>query len=110
MHDARGLIEMGTEAVRRLARRGYNLDLSTLEDLQFRRSRSIHSIDELRAESKRVASDVQHASRRGEDIATLKETARKLKDQIRELEAERDRAQSALTDLLLSIPNLPDDR
>ncbi|TCC48040.1 serine--tRNA ligase [Kribbella pittospori] len=110
MHDARGLIEMGAEAVRRLARRGYNLDLSTLEDLQSRRSRSIHSIDELRAESKRVASDVQQASRRGEDIATLKETARKLKDQIRELEAERDKAQSELTNLLLSIPNLPDDR
>ena len=56
MHDARVLIEMGPEAVRRLARRGYSLDLSVLEDLQSRRNRSIHSIDELRAESKRVAS------------------------------------------------------
>ncbi|MFJ2598984.1 hypothetical protein ACIO3M_39775, partial [Streptomyces erythrochromogenes] len=32
MHDARALIEMGAEAVRRLARRGYSLDLSRLDD------------------------------------------------------------------------------
>jgi streptomycin 6-kinase len=30
MHDARALIDMGAEAVRRLARRGYSLDLSVL--------------------------------------------------------------------------------
>ena len=34
MHDARALIDMGDEAVRRLARRGYTLDLSLLENLQ----------------------------------------------------------------------------
>lgn len=40
MHDARALIDMGDEAVRRLARRGHTLDLSSLESLQSRRSRS----------------------------------------------------------------------
>jgi len=110
MHDARALIEMGPEAVRRLARRGYPLDLSVLEDLQSRRNRSIHSIDELRAASKRVASDVQQAARQGDDISALKETARKLKEQIREIEVEQEKVQEELTNLLLSIPNLPDDR
>lgn len=37
MHDARALIDLGTEAVRELARRGYSLDLSSLEELQSRR-------------------------------------------------------------------------
>lgn len=110
MHDARALLEMGPEAVRRLARRGYSLDLSVLEDLQSRRNRSIHSIDELRAESKRIASEVQQTARAGGDIAALKETARKLKEQIREIEADQEKVQEELTDLLLSIPNLPDNR
>ncbi|MEU4607194.1 hypothetical protein AB0F43_29780 [Kribbella sp. NPDC023972] len=81
-----------------------------MEHLQSRRNRSIHSIDELRAESKRVASEVQRAARQGDDISALKDTARKLKEQIRELEAEQEKMQSELTDLLFSIPNLPDDR
>ncbi|MET7283301.1 serine--tRNA ligase [Kribbella sp. NPDC005582] len=110
MHDARVLIEMGPEAVRRLARRGYSLDLSLLEDLQSRRNQSIHSIDDLRAESKRVASEVQATARAGGDIAALKETARKLKEQINDIEAELGGVQEELTTLLLSIPNLPDDR
>ena len=110
MHDARALLEMGPEAVRRLARRGYTLDLSVLEDLQSRRNRSIHSVDELRAESKRVAGEVQQAARQGADIAALKETARKLKEQIREIEGDQEKVQEELTSLLLSIPNLPDDR
>jgi hypothetical protein len=55
MHDARVLLDMGADAVRRLARRGYTLDLSGLEDLVARRSKSIQKDGELRAESKRVS-------------------------------------------------------
>lgn len=109
MHDARALIDMGAEAVRRLARRGYTLDLSRLEDLQSRRNQSVRSADDLRAESKRVASEVQQTARQGGDIAGLKEHARELKDRIREVEAEQERIQEELRELLLTIPNLPDD-
>ncbi|MBK5990435.1 MULTISPECIES: serine--tRNA ligase [Streptomyces] len=109
MHDARALIEMGAEAVRRLARRGYTLDLPALEDLQSRRNQNIRSADELRAESKRVASEVQQTAKQGGDIAKLKERARELKDEIREIEAGQEKVQEQLRDLLLSIPNLPDD-
>ena len=87
MHDARALIEMGAEAVRRLARRGYSLDMSELESLHSRRNQSIRSADELRAESKRVASEVQQTAQQGGDITKLKERARELKDQVREIEA-----------------------
>ncbi|RAJ61659.1 seryl-tRNA synthetase [Streptomyces sp. Amel2xB2] len=109
MHDARVLIDMGEDAVRRLARRGYTLDLSSLESLQSRRNKSIQSGDELRSESKRIAQEVQQTAKAGGDISTLKETARKLKEQIRESEAEQERVQQELTELLLTIPNLPAD-
>ncbi|MFB7515771.1 serine--tRNA ligase [Streptomyces sp. NPDC056144] len=109
MHDARALIDMGAEAVRRLARRGYTLDLAELESLHSRRNQNIRSADELRAESKRVASEVQQTARQGGDIGELKERARELKDRIREIEAGQEEIETQLRDLLLSIPNLPDD-
>jgi seryl-tRNA synthetase len=110
MHDARALLDMGAEAVRRLARRGYSLDLSALESLQAQRIRNVRSADELRAESKRVAGEVQQAAKQGGDISKLKERAREIKDQVREIEADQERVQEALRTLLLTIPNLPDDR
>lgn len=109
MHDARALIDMGAEAVRRLDRRGYSLDLSRLEDLQSRRNHNIRAADELRAESKRVAGEVQRTAKQGGDISELKDRARELKDQIREIDAGQEQVQEELRELLLTIPNLPDE-
>ena len=107
MHDARALIDLGTEAVRKLARRGYSLDLSSLEELQSRRVQSIRSAEEMRAEAKRVAKEVQRTAKEGGDISDLKEHARKLKEQIQEVEAEQEVIQKELDEFLLGIPNLP---
>jgi seryl-tRNA synthetase len=109
MHDPRALLEMGPDAVRRLARRGYPLDLSRLEDLVSRRSKSIQRGDELRAESKRVAKEVQTVARQGGDVEGLKERARHVKDEIRDVESELDHLEAELRTLLLEIPNLPLD-
>ncbi|WP_306369391.1 serine--tRNA ligase [Nocardiopsis sp. CC223A] len=109
MHDARALIDLGPEAVRKLARRGYTLDLSSLESLQSRRVQSIRSAEEMRADAKRVAKDVQRTAKEGGDISDLKEHARKLKEQIRDVEAEQESIQQELDRFLLEIPNLPLD-
>jgi seryl-tRNA synthetase len=110
MHDPRALLKLGTDAVRRLARRGYQLDLATLENLLSRRNSSIKAADDLRSESKRVAQSVQTLARSGGDVSDLKERARKLKEQIREADAEQTRLDEELRELLLEIPNLPEDR
>jgi seryl-tRNA synthetase len=109
MHDPRALLDMGADAVRRLARRGHALDLSGLEDLMSRRSKTIQKGDELRAESKRVAQEVQSTARQGRDVEALKERARHIKDEIRDVETERDQLDAELRSLLLAIPNLPLD-
>src|SRR5260370_5174556 len=109
MHDSRAWLEMGADAVHRLARRGYALDLVTLEALFSRRTSSITMADQLRAESNRVTQEVQQAARQGGDVSELKERARRLKEQIRQAEAEKDRAGAELRELLLGIPNLPLD-
>ncbi|HST82973.1 MAG TPA: serine--tRNA ligase [Kineosporiaceae bacterium] len=109
MHDARALLDPGTDAVRRLARRGYQLDLVALEALLSRRNGSIKIADDLRAESKRVAQEVGLAARSGGDVGALKERARELKDEIRAVEVDHEKAATELRDLLLGIPNLPLD-
>ncbi|KIH97633.1 seryl-tRNA synthetase [Streptomonospora alba] len=109
MHDARALIDMGEDAVQKLARRGYKLDLSALESLQSRRNHSIHTADELRAESKQVAKQVGETARSGGDAGELKERARRLKEEIRDLETAQEDLDRELRDFLLQIPNIPLD-
>jgi seryl-tRNA synthetase len=109
MHDARTLIDLGDEAVRRLARRGCKFDLTTIEDLFTRRNSLIKSADELRAESKKVAQEVGQAARTNSDASGLMDHARQLKDQVRTIEDEHQKVEVELTDLLLTIPNFPDE-
>lgn len=109
MHDARTLLKMGEDAVRRLARRGYSLDLETIEELLARRNRSIQSADELRAESKHVAQEVAAAAKQGDDAVNRKERARQLKQQVREADQEHETSSAQLQEMLLAIPNLPAD-
>jgi seryl-tRNA synthetase len=109
MHDPRALLDMGADAARRLARRGYTLDLARLEELFTRRTSSITTANELRAESNRVTQAVQQSVRQGGDVSGLKERARQLKEQIRLAEAEHDQAAAELRELLLGVPNLPLD-
>ena len=51
MHDPRVLLDPATDAVRRLARRGYALDTSALEKLLSARNAAIQRGDEARAEA-----------------------------------------------------------
>lgn len=109
MHDARTLLDLGDEAVRRLARRGYQIDLVTIEDLFARRNSSIQSAEELRATSKKVAQEVGAVAKAGGDASALKEQARQLKDEVRAVEEEQEKVEGELRDLLLTIPNFPAD-
>lgn len=107
MHDPRVLLDPATETARRLARRGYVVDLDGLEKLFTARNAAIHRGDEARGESKRVATSVKDAS--AEDRPALVERARALKGVVAAAEQEHRTLDTELTELLLSIPNLPAD-
>jgi seryl-tRNA synthetase len=107
MHDPRVLLDPATDAVRRLARRGFALDVTALEKLLSARNAAIHRGDEARAESKRTATSVRSAA--PEDRPALVERARELKGVVAEAEAESRELDTQLQDLLLGIPNLPAD-
>ncbi|MGD9987344.1 serine--tRNA ligase [Pseudonocardia sp.] len=107
MHDPRVLLDPATDAVRKLARRGYSLDLAELDKLLSGRNSAIQRGDEARAESKRVATSVKGAS--PEERPALVERARDLKGVVSAAEDEQKEFDAQLQDLLLGIPNLPAD-
>jgi seryl-tRNA synthetase len=109
MHDARALLKLGEEAVRRLARRGYRLDLAALNTMLSRRNETIQKVNDLRTESKRAAAQVQATARQGGDTTSLKDRARRIKEDVRRTEADQERLASDLRTFLLDVPNLPLD-
>jgi len=109
MHDARQLLDPATEAKRRLARRGLDLDLGQVEELLAARNSAIGQGDSARAEAKQLASRVQAAGRRGADTSELVARARALKDDVAAAEQRAAEATERLRELLLGIPNLPAD-
>ncbi|MGH3782532.1 MAG: serine--tRNA ligase, partial [Pseudonocardiaceae bacterium] len=110
MHDPRVLLDPATEAVRKLARRGYDLDLGQLDKLLTQRTLAIQRIDNARGEAKQVANEVQAKARAGEEVAELRDRARALKTEIQQTEEQHRRFDADLQEFLLDIPNLPDDR
>jgi seryl-tRNA synthetase len=109
MHDPRVLLDPATDAVRKLARRGYDLDLAALEKLFSRRTATIGAADESRAESNRAAKEVGAAAKRGEDVTALREHARRLKTRIQDLEEQHRQLAAELEEFLIGVPNLPAD-
>jgi seryl-tRNA synthetase len=107
MHDPRVLLDPATDAARRLARKGYALDASSLEALLAGRNSAIQRGDEARAESKRVAQAVKGAA--PDERPALVERARELKAVVAAAEEQHRTLEAELTDLLLGIPNLPAD-
>ena len=110
MHDPRVLLDPATDAVRRLARRGYQLDLDKLGSLLGQRNATIGEVESARAESRRVAQEVQATAKRREDAGELVERGRALKGQIAAGERRQQQLDDELQTLLLGIPNLPEDR
>src|SRR6476469_483245 len=109
MHDPRVLLDPATDAVRRLARRGFALDLPALEKLFSRRTAVIGQTDESRAESNRLAREVGAAAKRGADVTEARERAKAVKVRVQELEEEQRTLAAELEELLLDVPNLPSD-
>jgi seryl-tRNA synthetase len=110
MHDPRVLLDPATDAVRRLTRRGYQLDLDKLGSLLSGRNSAIGEVESARAESKRIAQEVRATAKRGEDTGELVERGRALKAQIAAGEHRQQQLDDELRALLLEIPNLPEDR
>jgi seryl-tRNA synthetase len=109
MHDPRLLLDPATDAVRKLARRGFTLELPALDKLFSQRTAVIGQTDESRAESNRLAKEVGAAARRGEDVSELRNRAKEVKARVQDLEEQQRTLAAELEEVMLGIPNLPSD-
>jgi seryl-tRNA synthetase len=106
MIDPKLLRSSPEEVARNLARRGYRLEVESLQQLEERRKSAQIESDRLRAARNSHAKAVGQARGRGQDIAPLLSSGEQLAQQLALADAELTQVQSALERWQLDLPNL----
>src|SRR5665213_171066 len=106
MIDPKLLRSAADEVARNLARRGYQLDVQALQELEEKRRHWQIESDRLRAARNGHARAVGQARGRGEDIAPLLQAGEALTQQLSVADTQLVSVQSALESLRLELPNL----
>lgn len=92
----------------RLARRGFSLDATWLQELESRRKTLQVQTQELQNQRNTRSKEIGKAKAAGEDIAPYREAMQAVAEQLKMAESELDIVQQQLHDYLLGVPNLPD--
>lgn len=90
-----------------LAKRGFQLDIARITDLEESRKAVQVRTEELQAERNRQSKSIGKAKAAGEDIQPLLDAVAGLGEQLDSAKQELDEVQTALNDFLLGIPNIP---
>ncbi|MGV7961630.1 serine--tRNA ligase [Photorhabdus tasmaniensis] len=93
----------------KLARRGYTLDVDTLRKQEERRKVLQVETETLQAERNSRSKAIGAAKSRGEDIDPLRQEVNQLGEKLDTAKSELEKLQAEIRDLVLSIPNMPDD-
>ncbi|MBC8948875.1 MULTISPECIES: serine--tRNA ligase [Xenorhabdus] len=93
----------------KLARRGYTLDVETLRKLEERRKVLQVETETLQAERNSRSKAIGAAKARGEDIEPLRQEVNQLGEKLDSAKAELETLQAEIRNLVLSMPNIPDD-
>jgi seryl-tRNA synthetase len=97
------------ETAAKLARRGFTLDKDQFNELEERRKVIQVRTQELQSERNSRSKEIGKAKAQGEDIQPLLDQVADLGEQLKQSESELRELQVELDQLLLGIPNLPDD-
>ncbi len=92
-----------------LKRRGVSLDVGAIEKLEARRKELQMRTQELQNERNTRSKSIGKAKAAGEDIQPLLEEVASLGEALKEAENELKQLQEQLRNILLGLPNLPDD-
>jgi seryl-tRNA synthetase len=92
---------------RRLADRGYALDLEQFAGLDERNRRMVTSIEQLRAKQNALTKAIGKAKSHGEDTTSQEREAAELGTLVANSTAEKNAARAELDEFLRGIPNLP---
>jgi seryl-tRNA synthetase len=97
------------EVAARLKRRGFTLETEKIEQLEGERKTIQVRTEQLQAERNRSSRAIGQAKAAGEDIQPLLDQVAGLGEQLEAASNELDDVQQRLSDLLMGIPNMPDD-
>ena len=89
--------------------RGYDLDISRFETLDQERRGKLSVLEELRHQRNRVSEDIAAMKKRGEDASNIIAEMKEVSSEIKEKEKELPGILEELNDLLMVIPNIPDE-
>lgn len=97
------------QVAERLAVRGYQLDINTLNSLEDQRKVLQVETENLQAERNKSSKSIGQAKAKGEDIKPLLDAVADLGGKLDEAKSQLEAVQDQMNDLLAGIPNIPDD-
>jgi seryl-tRNA synthetase len=90
-----------------LSKRGFSLEVSSIEQLEKERKNLQVKTQELQRERNERSKDIGAAKAQGEDVQPLLEEVASLGDRLKASEEELEKVQNELNSILLGIPNIP---
>lgn len=109
MLDSKLVRTQPQEIAKRLATRGFTLDVEKIEALEQQRRTIQTKTEQLQADRNARAKSIGQAKQRGEDITPLLNEVDQLADDLESSKRELEVVQAELDAILLTIPNLPDE-
>ena len=109
MLDPKLLRNDAEQVAQKLARRGFDLDLAQLVQLEQERKQAQREAQELQTERNSRSKNIGKAKAAGEDISPLLKEIEDLGDRHKAAEARLAEVLDKLNDVALGIPNLPQD-
>jgi seryl-tRNA synthetase len=104
------LIRTDLEGVaKRLATRGFELDVTTLQGLEQERKEIQSHTQALQAKRNASSKQIGMAKSKGEDVSVIMAEVANLGDELKAAETRLEEIQAKLNDILMTIPNLPHD-
>jgi len=97
------------ETAKQLARRGFTVDVATIEALEAERKTIQTRTQDLQSERNTSSKAIGKAKAAGEDIQPLLDAVANLGGQLKEAEARLGEIQEELNAILMGIPNIPDE-
>jgi len=93
----------------RLAARGFTLDTGAFQSLEQERKTVQTRTQELQAKRNATSKSIGQAKAKGEDVSAIMAEVAGLGDELKAAEAQLEKIQAAMQDILLTVPNLPNE-
>ena len=93
----------------KLARRGFELDVTLLNELEAQRKVVQSETEALQAQRNQSAKSIGQAKAKGEDVQPLLDAVAHLSDELKQKQARLSELQNQLNTYLLTLPNVPNE-